>query len=116
VPRSPQRAYGPTYLQVRLPATIKNAIIDRCEALQCSLNAWMVEALQKALRDELGLPEPPPAKTPLPTPADMIRQWAVGEPVLMPCGATEPCPAVTADGVWVHDHMGFCTTCGIRVQ
>ena len=115
MPRSPQRAHGPAYLQVRLPATLKNAVIDRCEALQCSLNAWLVEALQKALRDDLGLPEPPPAKAPLPTPADMIREWAVGERVSMPCGKVGRCAAVGDDGVWSHDGMGFCVSCGIRV-
>jgi hypothetical protein len=115
MPRSPQRAHGPAYLQIRLPAELKNAVIDRCEALQCSLNAWLVEALQKALRDELGLPEPPPAKAPLPTPADMIREWAAGERLLMPCGKTEPCSATSTSGSWVHDGMGFCVECGIRV-
>lgn len=115
VPRSPQRAVGPAYLQVRLPAELKNAVIDRCEALGCSLNAWLVEVLRKGLRDDLGLPEPPVAKAPLPTPADMIREWAAGERLLMPCGAVEPCPAVGPDGTWEHDGMGFCVECGIRV-
>ena len=115
MPRSPQRASGPAFLQVRLPAELKNAVIDRCEALECSLNAWLVEALRKGLRDDLGLPEPPPAKAPLPTPADMIREWAAGERVLFPCGRTDNCTAVAPDGAWVHDGMGFCRECGIRV-
>jgi hypothetical protein len=115
VPRSPQRAHGEAYVQVRVPAAVKNAVIDACEVLGCSLNAWLVEAIQKGLRDDLGLPEPPPAKAGLPTPADMIRQWAAGERVLMPCGAVEPCAAVGPDGVWSHDGMGFCGACGIRV-
>lgn len=115
MPRSPQRAHGPAFLQVRLPAELKNAVIDRCEALGCSLNAWLVEALRKGLRDDLGLPEPPPAKAALPTPADMIREWAVGERLVMPCGATTRCAALEPDGTWGHDGMGFCRSCGIRV-
>lgn len=116
VPRSPQRAHGDAFVQVRVPAVLKNAVIDRCEALGCSLNAWLVEAVRKGLRDDLGLPEPPPAKAGLPTPADMIRVWAAGERVLMPCGAVGSCAAVGVDGTWVHDGMGFCTCCGIRVE
>lgn len=116
VSRSPQRAHGPAFLQVRLPAELKNAVIDRCEALGCSLNAWLVEALRKGLRDDLGLPEPPPARVPLPTHVDMIREWAAGERVLMPCGVVGRCAAVGVDGVWVHDGMGFCRECGIRVE
>lgn len=115
VSRSPQRAHGDAFVQVRVSADLKNAVIDRCEALGCSLNAWLVEAIQKGLRDDLGLPEPPPAKAGLPTAADMIREWAVGERVVMPCGVVERCAAVGVDGVWAHDGMGFCTYCGIRV-
>ena len=115
MPRSPQRAHGDAYLQIRLPADLKNAVIDRCEVLSCSLNAWLVEALRKGLRDDLGLPEPPPAKAGLPTPADMIREWAVGEKILMPCGVTTSCAAMNSDGTWTHDGMGFCNECGIRV-
>jgi len=113
--RSPQRAHGDAFVQVRVSAELKNAVIDRCEALGCSLNAWLVEAVRKGLRDDLGLPEPPVAKAPLPSPADMIREWAAGERVMMPCGAVERCAAVGEGGVWSHDGMGFCVECGIRV-
>jgi hypothetical protein len=45
----------------------------------------------------------------------MIREWAVGEKILMPCGVTTSCAAMNSDGTWTHDGMGFCNECGIRV-
>ena len=114
-PPQPSTTNGPNYLQIRLPGWIKNQIINHCEKLGCSLNAWLVEAVQAQLRADLRLPDPPPAKAALPTTADMIRLWAVGERVVMPCGAVEPCSAVDPEGRWVHDGLGFCGFCGIRV-
>lgn len=113
--RAPQPANpdSSNYLQVRLPGWLKNDIIDHCQKLGCSLNAWLVESLRASLRVERGLPEPPPARAPLPTTADQIRAWAVGEKLLTPCGKME-CPAMSGD-TWEHDSMGFCVHCGIRV-
>lgn len=116
MPRTPQRATGDeAYLQIRLPGWLKNDIIDHCQQEQISLNAWLVEAVREALRTGMLIPAPPRAAAPLPTTADMIREWAVGERVLMPCGAESPCAAVDPGGSWVHDGMGFCRFCGIRV-
>ena len=117
MPRSPQRSTtaGPNYIQVRLPGHLKNELIEHAAKLDCTLNAWLVEAIQTQLRADLALPEPPPAHAPLPTTADMIRQWAVGERVVMPCGRADACSVIDADGRWSHDGMGFCTECGIRV-
>lgn len=117
MPRLPQRATGvEAYLQVRLPGWLKNRVIEHCEVREISLNAWLVEAVRAQLDVELEVPAPPPARAPLPTTADMIRAWASGERVLMPCGAVEPCGALDDDGRWGHDGMGFCRDCGIRVS
>lgn len=115
MPRQPQIANPDVanYLQIRLPGWLKNEIIHHCETIGCSLNAWLVEAMQASLREGRGLPEPPPARAPLPTTADQIRAWAVGERVMMPCGKLQ-CDA-DKGGTWVHDSMGFCRECGIRV-
>ena len=116
MPRAPQPATGrEAYVQVKVPGWLKNELISHCESEQISLNAWLVEAIRAGLRSDLALPEPPPARAGLPTTADMIRQWAAGERVMMPCGTTEPCGAVGEDGRWSHDGMGFCVECGIRV-
>ena len=115
MPRTPQKATGQTaYLQIRLPGWLKNQIIDHCQNLETSLNTWLTEAVQTAIRNDLQLPAPPPAAAPLPTTADMIRQWATGERVLTPCGK-ELCAALDDEGRWSHDGMGFCNECGIRV-
>lgn len=116
VPRAPQRAVdgAEVYLQVRLPGWLKNQVIDHCETLGCSLNAWLVEALRSGLRAGQGLPEPPPARAPLPTVADQIRAWAAGESIMTPCGRVGSCPGTESEP-WSHDGMGFCTECGIRV-
>lgn len=115
MPRPPQPANPdtPNYIQLRLPGWLKNDIISHCETLGCSLNAWLIEAVQTALRSDRGLPEPPQARAPIPTTADQIRAWAVGERLLMPCGKSE-CSAYEGD-TWSHDGMGFCRECGIRV-
>lgn len=116
MPREPQRATGDlAYLQIRLPGWLKNQVIDHCESRGISLNAWLVETVRTQLRNELQLPEPPPARAPLPTTADMIRSWATGERILMPCGKTDTCQAVDENGQWSHDGMGFCRECGIRI-
>jgi hypothetical protein len=117
VPRGPQPANpdSQNYLQIRLPGWLKNEIITHCEILDCSLNAWLVEAVQSALRADRGLPEPPQARAPLPTTADQIRAWAVGERLVMPCGRTQGCSAYDGD-TWSHDGMGFCHECGIRIS
>jgi hypothetical protein len=116
MPRGPQRATGDlAYLQIRLPGWLKNEVIDHCESRGISLNAWLVEALRAQLRVELEVPAPPPARAPLPTTADMIRGWATGERLIMPCGRNETCAGIDDAGRWSHDGMGFCNECGIRV-
>lgn len=116
MPRSPQRATGEeAYLQIRLPGWLKNEVIDHCETLQVSLNAWLVEAVLAGIRSDLELPPPPPARAPLPTTADMIREWATGQRSIMPCGKAEPCAGLDGDRQWQHDGMGYCGECGIRI-
>ena len=116
MPRAPQPANpnSSNYLQIRLPGWLKNDVIAHCENLGCSLNAWLLESLQTSLRQDRGLPEPPPSRAPLPNTSDQIRAWAVGERMLTPCGKQTSCSAWDGD-TWVHDGMGFCKECGIRV-
>ena len=117
MPRPPQSAnpHTPNYLQVRLPGWLKNEVIAHCERLGCSMNAWLVESIQTALRDGRGLPEPPQARAPIPTPADEIRAYALGERLTTPCGRYDTCDGMDPAKVWDHDGMSFCSTCSIRV-
>lgn len=105
----------PAPLHVKVPGWLKNQIVRHCEGKGIGLNAWAVEALQAALRQDMGLPEPPPARAPLPTVADQIRQWAAGEKVVTPCGRVGECAATNGE-TWEHDRMVFCKECGIRVS
>jgi hypothetical protein len=104
----------PAQVNAKVPGWLKNEIVTHCKENGVGLNAWIVEALRKGLRDDLGLPEPPPARAPLPTVADQIREWAVGERIVTPCGRIKECPATQGE-TWEHGGMTFCRDCGIRV-
>lgn len=100
-------------LVVRIPGWLKNDIHALCADLSVSMNQWALSVLRDAVRASRGLPEPPPAKVGLPTPADQIRAWAAGEKIMMPCGLLEPCPGLSPDEF---AKMGFCPECQIRVR
>lgn len=102
------------YVQMRLPGSLKNEVIAHCEKLECSLNAWLVEMVKQKLREEKGLPEPPPSKAALGDASEGIRAWAEGRKLLMPCGKYGSCAAVEQE-LEGHDGMSFCSECGIRV-
>lgn len=117
VARPPQKAKPDqwNYLQVRVPGWLKNEVLAHCEDLNCSLNAWLVEVIRWGLREGQGLPHPPPAHAPLPTPSHQMRAYLLGERLMTPCGQQGECPA-TEGQVWDHDEMTFCRSCGIRVD
>ena len=104
-----------SYLQVRLDGKIKNEVAAHCRKLGCSMNAWLVEVIRSALREQRGLPEPPPARAPLPTMVDQIREWMAGESVVMPCGKTGSCEGMQKP-LFEHDGLGFCSVCEVRVK
>ena len=75
----------------------------------------MISVVQRALREEWGVPEPPRAVRGLPTTADEIRAYVAGERLLGPCGlVVGECVAVSG-GVRVAGGLGFCSGCGVRV-
>lgn len=121
MPRPPAPAAGDdivTYLGIRLPGWLKNQVIAHCRDLDCAINGWMIEVIRRALRDEQGLPEPPPARAPLVTAEDEIRAYLRGERILTPCGKQDvsDCTAQQPDGTWDHHGLSFCRSCGIRVS
>lgn len=99
---------------VRMPASIKKDLDALCDSQGVSLNAWVVEMIKYGLRHQRGLPQPPQAVAPLPTPADEIRAWAEGQKVLTPCGKRGECYGTTHPPE-TYDGMSFCKECQIRI-
>lgn len=112
--RAPQRATtdGQNYLQVRLPGSLKNDVIDAAEEANVSVNAWLLQAIQDLLRG--GMPAPAPV-APLPTHLDVIRGYLTGETVLAPCGQPQDeCPGM-GDRLSGDRSVDWCRSCGIRL-
>ena len=103
-----------TFVQVRLNGALKNEVVKHCDERGYSLNAWLVEIVKYGLRMQKGIPEPPQAFAPLPTPAEEIRAWAEGRKILTPCGKQGECYG-TQNEPEFHDGYGFCKECSIRV-
>lgn len=103
-----------TYVMVRMDGRLKNELAKHCRAQDVSMNAWLIEIIKYGIRHQKGVPQPPPAVAPLPTAAEVVRAWAQGEKVLTPCGKRGECYGTNNDPD-MHDGMGFCRECGIRV-
>lgn len=106
------REGAPATLHVQLPPSLKNAVVEAAAREGVSVTSWVTGALRWAVRDGLGLPPPPPASHPMPTPADVVSAWATGTRLLGPCGQSWPCAA--AEGVEEAGGASWCR-CGIRV-
>lgn len=75
------------------------------------MTEWVAVALYSVLREGKGLPMSPEPR-PLPSLADEVRLWAVGERVFMPCGRVRGECGFVVEGLGVAD---FCGVCGVRV-
>ena len=114
MPRRPQKAKrkdGKYNVTVVLPGWLKNDLIAHCAKKKVSLNEWLVNRIYNDILEDRGIPEPPQARAPIPTPADQIRAWAMGEKLTMPCGQTSCDMVVEEVGT-----AGYCKTCRIRVR
>ena len=100
-------------LAVRIPGWLKNEVVDYLEETDQSLNEWFGAVLLRGLREGWGVPEPPRAGRPLPSTADEVRAWAVGERLLGPCGEVWPCGG--SDGGRVVSGLRFCSVCSVRL-
>jgi len=116
MPRAKRAPVGEyVQLNVRLPGGVKNEVMRAAKRNKATTNAWLVQVLRRALREEWGLPEPPPAVSPLATISDEIESIATKRPIITPCGKVSPCdgtnlPTLDLDG------MSFCRSCDIRVR
>lgn len=77
------------------------------------VQAWVAAQLHRALLEGRGVPSPPPARVGLPTTADEIRAYVLGERLLLPCGRVGSCAGLVPEVV---GGVGFCGECGIRVS
>lgn len=103
-----------TSIIIRLPGSVKNDLIRVARKNRVSMTAWVVETIRRGIREEWGIPEPPPAVAPLPTPADLIESAALNRPVITPCGKVGVCEGTGLSTV-DHNGMSFCSVCQIRV-
>lgn len=103
------------YMQLRVDGELKNALIAQADRDGVSLNTLMIEMIKRWIREGRGIPEPPPARAPLPSEFDVLTAWINGEQVLTPCGKRGTCDGMEGKTT-TNGPLTFCTTCGIRVQ
>lgn len=115
MPAKPVRARdgAPAVLHVQLPAGLKNSVVEAAGHAGMSVTGWVANVLRLAARGELGLPAPPPASRPLPTPAEALLSYVGGERLLGPCGRSWPCDA--AGDLEEVGGVSWCP-CGVRVS
>lgn len=101
-------------LYLRLPHGLKRDLQACATEAGLSTNAWAVNVLRLALREMRGFPAPPPALAPLPTPAESLRAYLAGEPLLTPCGQQGTCAGLDGDPEVLHG-VRWCRECGIRL-
>ena len=101
-------------IHVKVPGSLKQQIVSHAAKLGVPVGTWIVAVLRSALYHQQGLPEPPRAFAPLPTPAEEIRAYAEGRKVLTPCGKQGSCAGTEQPPVTIGE-MGFCRECDIRI-
>jgi hypothetical protein len=99
---------------VRVPGWLKNLIKEVAKSRGKTQNDWAATVLKHAAESGAGMPEPIPARVPIPLPEDVLRSYLAGKEVLEPCGKPYPCEMRQAG---THDVGGYryCNACRIRV-
>jgi hypothetical protein len=100
---------------VRVPGWLKNLINEAAEDKGMTVNGWAAVVLMSAAEKDAGLPPPPIARAPVPTRADAVRDYLLGETTLEPCGRRTPCERATA-GTHTVGGLEFCNFCRVRVS
>lgn len=115
--RTPQRHPDGTdgILYLRVPGWLKNELVDQADAAGLSLAAYVGAILHRIARQDAGLPEPPPARAPIPTITDVLHEYATGEPLLTPCGKQRTCDGLDATPRTIGS-IQFCAVCDIRLS
>jgi hypothetical protein len=101
---------------IRVDGVFKNRVIDAAEEAGLSLNALIALAVKGYLDGEAGIPEAPRGVRPIPTVAEVIRDYInpSAEKLIGPCGRAWPCEADS--DVYDVGGVGFCGHCDIRVS
>ncbi len=112
MPKKPQRvdSSAPVAVQVRVPSSVKNRMVDAAEAEGVSLNVWCLNAFVTVLNSGLAATAP---VAPVVTAEQVVRDYLNGERTLGPCGEIWPCPG--ADTISDHGGYRWCDKCGIRL-
>ncbi len=111
MPPNPDRE---TVVYLRLPAHLKAELHTAARNAGLSLNAWAANALRLQARNDRGLPAPPPAAAPIPSPADALHAYLTDAPLTTPCGRTGTCTGLTDAPDALHGLL-WCHECGIRL-
>jgi len=116
MPAKPRKSNDtqPATIVLRLPGKQKNRLVEHAEKLGVAYTNWCIQMLMRALDEELGLPEPPPARAPIPTQTDMIHAYLTGDKILLPCGR-EGVGCAGTDSPERFGGASFCPECRIRV-
>jgi hypothetical protein len=115
--RQPQRhpEHVDALLSIRVPGWLKNEIADQAAAAGVSISSYLGAIVHRVARRDLGMPDPPPAKAPVPDVSDVLRAYATGQPILTPCGQRETCQGLDMEAVKIGS-VRFCAACDIRLS
>lgn len=100
-------------IYVRVSGAVKNEIVRFAESQGLSVSGWAASVLWFAAREGRGLPGPAVAVAPVPDASVVLRAYALGESVLVPCGRVGSCEGVVSGGVVVGG-LVWCGVCGVR--
>lgn len=108
-PTPPDDPDGTFLVRVWVPGWLKAALIAGAESSGLTLSEHCAVLLAVAVREGTEVPLRPGVRE-LPTFVDVVRSYAVGETLLMPCGERSCEVRESCIGAF-----RFCETCGIRL-
>lgn len=102
-------------MYARVPGWLHNLIVEAARSRGMSVNGWAAVVLMSAAEKDAGLPSPPIARAPVPSRADVVRDYLLGGTTLEPCGRPSPCERASA-GTHKVGGLTFCNHCRIRIS
>jgi hypothetical protein len=105
----------PAVIVLRVPGHIKNRMIEHADKHGVPYTNWAVHALVSQMDMDAGVPAPPPAVAPIPSPVEQLHAYLRGERLTLPCGREGVSCAGTERPERVAGY-DFCPECHIRVM